>query len=643
MKLLRATLIFILICCYSSTFANIFRTNNKQEENPVTQQITHFLDSSVYLRNISIDNSISICQKAIAMAEGTQDPNLLSTAYKTQGINYYISGTTDSAFLYYNKAIPQFEALNSKSDVGKVLGNIGLLYKRQTKYDMALEYYIQNLNIYKEINYREGLGSVFNNLGNLYYLQENLVTAETYYQLALSNFRDFKNTKEIANAYCNLGAIEEQNKNFAKSLDFYSKSLHENSKIGNVLFNSKLLFNIGYLYHSQNILDSAAIYVKRAEKIRIQIGDKDGLVSAKLELARIAMSQNNTALAEKKLQEADQLAIENNMLRWRFEILSSLTDIYSEKQDFKKAFLHQSQMIQVNDSLNKIFSNKRFSELSEAFESEKRQKELELLQQKSQIQHLELGKKNAWLIILTIVMILGVVAIMVSLRINRLRADHKIMDLRQKVLLTQMNPHFLFNSLTAIQSFILDEKNKEANNYLSRLASLVRGILENSRKEFVSLRTELETLKDYIDLQKLRFENEINYEFELDPNIDQDQVLVPPMLAQPFVENALIHGMLRTNPNAQIQVKISLSKNMDLLRFQIKDNGVGIEETKKNRENKNHQSIATSIAMDRVKIYNFKSSKKMKFEILDLKHHDSNLQGTLVCYTIPLHLNCSRS
>jgi len=637
MNPLRASLIFILICCYSSTFPNIFITNNKQKENPIRQQITYLLDSSAYLRNISIDNSINICQKAIGMAEETQDPNLLSKVYKTQGINYYISGTTDSAFLYYNKAIPQFEALNSKSDIGKILGNIGLLYKKQAKYDMALEYYLQNLNIYKEIDYREGLGSVFNNLGNLYYLQENFATAETYYQLALSNFKKFENTKEIANAYCNLGAIAEQNKNFSKSLDFYTKSLHENSKLGNVLFESKLLFNIGYLYHSQNMLDSATVYVKRAEKIRIQIGDKDGLISAKLELAKIAISQNNTDLAEKYFQEADHLAVEYNILKWRSEILSSLTDIYSNKQDFKKAFVLQSQMIQINDSLNKIYSNNRFLELSEAFESEKRQKELELLQQKSQIQHLELSKKNSWLLILIIVIILGATAIMVSLRINRLRADHKIMDLRQKVLLTQMNPHFLFNSLTVIQSFILDNKNKEANNYLSRLADLVRGILENSRKEFVSLQTELETLKDYIDLQKLRFENEINYIFEIDEDIDQNQILVPPMLAQPFVENALIHGMLRNNPNAQIQIKISLTANKDLLRFQIKDNGIGLDEAKKNSQNKTHKSVATSIAIDRVKIYNFKSAKKMKFEIIDLKNTDSKQNGTQVTYTIPLN------
>ncbi|WP_321319904.1 tetratricopeptide repeat protein [Labilibaculum sp.] len=643
MKLFRVILFFIVICFGSSVYSNKLVDTYQQDENSVTQQILHYLDSSAHLRNVSSEKSILVCQKAILLSEDSQDHNLLSKSYKTQGINYFYAGTYDSAFIYYEKSIPQFEAINSKVDIGKVLGNIGLLYRKQGKYDKALEYYLDNLKIYKEGNYEEGLGSVFNNLGNLYFETKEINKAETYYHYALRNFKKFKKTKEIANAYCNLGAISELRKEFTTSLDYYNKSLHENSKIGNILFESKLLFNIGFLLHSQGKLDSAIIYVQKAEDIRIKIGDKDGVISTKLELGRIAIDQKKYTLAEKHLLEADKIAVKNSMLKWRAEILESLTTVYRKTGNYKKAYFHQNEMIQISDSLNEIQTTNRFAELSTAYEIEKNQKELELLQQKSQIQNLELGKKNAWIIILMIVMILGAVAIVVSLRINRLRADHKIMDLRQKVLLTQMNPHFLFNSLTAIQSFILDKKNVEANNYLSRLASLVRGILENSREEFVSLRTELETLKDYIGLQKLRFENEISYEFEIDKNIDQDQVLVPPMLAQPFVENALVHGMLRNNPNAKIQVKVSLTKNMDSLRFQIKDNGIGIDEAKKNRQAKNHKSIATSIALDRVKIYNFKSSKKMYFEILDLNHLDQNSHGTQVSYTIPLHLNCSRS
>lgn len=637
MKIIRFYLILLLTSCNIASYSSLVFGNSDEISDSI--RVIQLIDSSVYLRNTSFEHSIEICQQSINLAEETDNPNLLSKAYKTQGINYFYTVTYDSAYIYYEKAIPQFEALNSKIDVGKVLGNIGLLYYKQGKYDIALEYYLRNLKIFKEIDNSKGLVNVYINLGNLYCLQEDLKTAEYYYQLVLNSAKKAGIQKSIADAYCNLGALAEKNKNYTKSLDLYSKSLKINSEIGSISFDSKVLFNIGYLYHAQGQLDSAISYVERAEQIRIQLSDKEGLVSVKLELARIALSGENLIIAEKYLKEADEIAIANDMLTWRSDILDSKAELYKLSKDYKKAFINQTKMIEINDSLNTEKVAMRFEELAAAYEAEKREQELELLQQESQIQNLELDKKNAWLITLMIAMILGVVAIVVSMRINRLRADHKIMDLRQKVLLTQMNPHFLFNSLTAIQSFILDEKNDEANNYLSRLASLVRGILENSREEFVSLRTELQTLEDYIGLQKLRFENDIHYTFDVDENIDQDQILVPPMLAQPFVENALIHGMLRNNPDAEIRVKISLSDNNEILRFEIKDNGIGIDHAKKLKENENHKSIATSIAIDRVKIYNFKSSKKMNFEIIDLSNKDAKLSGTQVTYTIPISIN----
>lgn len=626
---------FVFNVSYANALALLDETDT--EIHLKRERVIELIDSSGSLRNTSYVKTIEVCQQAIKLAEELKDPNLLSKSYKTQGINYYYSGNTDSSLCYYNKAISQFEILNSKEDIGKILGNIGLLYLHQGKYDRALEYYLENLSIYQELSYKKGLGSVYNNLGNLYQLTEDLVNAEKYYNLALSNFKEFENTQQIANAYCNLGAIYEKRKEYDKSLDYYQKSLAENSKTGHKPLESKIIFNIGYLYHSQGKLDSAFNYVIRSEKIRTEIGDLKGIISSNLELGRISIDMNEYKLAEKYLLTAESIAIENDMLTWRSEILVYLTELFKKQKKFAKAFQYQSQMIQISDSLKIKESDMRFKELITKYEAEKREKELELLQQKDQIQNLELDKKNAWILTLLIVIILGIVAIVVSLRINRLRAEHKIMDLRQKVLLTQMNPHFLFNSLTAIQSFILDERNDEANNYLARLASLVRGILENSREEFVSIGTELKTLEDYISLQKLRFENEISYQFDIDENIDSDLIAVPPMLAQPFVENALIHGKLRNNPQAEIKVKITLVENEKLLKFQIQDNGIGIDEAKKIISEKNHKSLATSIALDRVKIYNFKSAQKMNFEMIDLKHIDPNLHGTQVTYTIPVN------
>lgn len=360
------------------------------------------------------------------------------------------------------------------------------------------------------------------------------------------------------------------------------------------------------------------------------------MIYSKFEIAQIEITKKNYKLAEQYINQIYQIAQDNSAIDWMLDIIPELIHLNKLKGNYKKALILQDKLIEMKDSINIMEVKEKLNVLLEKYEKEQREKEIELLEKKTEIQKLKLGKKNAWIIILLFILLLGFFAVFVSLRINRLRADHRIMDLRQKVLLTQMNPHFLFNALTSIQSFILDERNIEANNYLARLASLVRGILENSREEFVSLQVELDTLSDYIEMQKLRFENDISYQFELDERIDINEVLVPPMLAQPFVENALIHGKLRNNPEAKILIKVELLEKKQSIKFQIIDNGIGIDAAMKQSGDKVHRSLATSIAMDRVKIYNFKSKSKMNFEIIDLKHIDPNLTGTKVAYTIPL-------
>jgi len=259
---------------------------------------------------------------------------------------------------------------------------------------------------------------------------------------------------------------------------------------------------------------------------------------------------------------------------------------------------------------------------------------MELMTQKTQIQSLEIGKKNAWLVAMIVIMLLGVIAIVVSFRINKLKAEHKLMNLDQKVLLSQMNPHFLFNALTAVQGLILDNENDKANLYLSDLGTLVRNVLEDSRKENISLSKELNTLEKYIELQKLRFDYPIEFRFDIEENIDLDELSIPPMLTQPFIENALVHANLQEVEKPEILIKLDLL-DTNFVTFSIQDNGVGIEKGKKESLMKERKSLAMQIARDRIQIYNYRSKYQMKLEVIDLKYIDQNKQGTLARFTIP--------
>ncbi|WP_321319903.1 tetratricopeptide repeat protein [Labilibaculum sp.] len=621
---------------FSSNFFTTDETRKVQSQSEI--QVISILNKAEKLRDSSYNQSVKIGKQALELALETNNSNILASTYKSLGETYLRQGVFDSSEYYYREAAAQYKIIGDSLNIGKITGNIGIIYRRTRKYNEALKQYFKALTIYKSVNYKEGTASTYFNIGGVYQTLGDFDRALDFYKYAQQIYEKLGNSKRLINIFINMGSLYSELENHDQALSYRLRALHLNEETGNTQLKSTILMNIGESYQAIGQAKKALDYYDLCEKLRIQLNDQWGLSKVFLLKATTYDEIDENKKAEEYYQKSIQLSKENNLSDDLLESYFYYSRFLEKRNQPKEAINYLKKYHSINDSLINVFQNKAVNELTAKYESEQKEKELELLTQKSQIQNLEIGKKNSWIIILVIVMILGAVAIVVSLRINRLRAEHKIMDLRQKVLLTQMNPHFLFNSLTAIQSFILDKKNVEANNYLSRLASLVRGILENSREEFVSLKTELETLKDYIGLQKLRFENEISYEFKIDKNIDQDQVLVPPMLAQPFVENALVHGMLRNNPNAKIQVKVSLTKNMDSLRFQIKDNGIGIDEAKKNRQDQNHKSIATSIALDRVKIYNFKSAKKMNFEIADLKNNDPNQSGTQVTYSIPLHI-----
>lgn len=222
-------------------------------------------------------------------------------------------------------------------------------------------------------------------------------------------------------------------------------------------------------------------------------------------------------------------------------------------------------------------------------------------------------------------------------RERQIREQNQFLILEQKLLRSQMNPHFIFNSLSSIQSFIFENNPVVAGSYLSRFAELIRSILYNSREEFITLEKEIKTLQNYLELQQLRFQNKFKYELSIDPEIEPETINIPPMLAQPFIENAIEHGL--NDLDREGLLKIELLLQTDNLIIRVADNGPGIEATKKQKSQiaKEHQSLATVITNERIQVLN-KGRKKQLYsiKISDLSQKSENASGTLVELGIPL-------
>ncbi|MFP4557731.1 MAG: sensor histidine kinase [Bacteroidales bacterium] len=244
---------------------------------------------------------------------------------------------------------------------------------------------------------------------------------------------------------------------------------------------------------------------------------------------------------------------------------------------------------------------------------------------------------SSWTVVATAGMALVVIAFLIIsiIRFRAAKYKQRIIALEQKLLLSQMNPHFVFNSLTAIQSYIFRNDPYQAGKYLANFAKLVRLILENSRLEFITIAKEKETINHYLELQNLRFGDKFEYTIIIDPDIDEEHHNIPPMLAQPFIENAIEHGIIHVSIEASVQIRFKLIGSSILL--EVEDNGVGIEQSAKFNQKKrdDHQSLATRITHERIKNLRKAYGKSIKMSIIDLTKKTDAKRGTLVSFLIP--------
>lgn len=248
-----------------------------------------------------------------------------------------------------------------------------------------------------------------------------------------------------------------------------------------------------------------------------------------------------------------------------------------------------------------------------------------------------------WFIILTLII---AAAIILSLLLFILRyqkrkegVKRELLLSEQKALRSQMNPHFIFNSLNSIQYFILKKDDETADLYLASFSSLMRKVLENSKHNTISLSEELETLKIYLDLEKLRFENIFEYQINVNKSIDEYDIHIPPMLIQPYLENAIWHGLMLKKTNGLLKLNIEKVNDFSIL-FTIEDNGIGRKKAGKiSISKKHHKSTGMKNIEERIALMNNIYKSNMKVKIIDLYNNKHEPIGTKVELFIPLIFN----
>ncbi len=243
--------------------------------------------------------------------------------------------------------------------------------------------------------------------------------------------------------------------------------------------------------------------------------------------------------------------------------------------------------------------------------------------------------QRLWFRLLAVILFSAVIAYIIFLKFRnyRLIQHSQTKELERKEALlqslsAQMNPHFLFNALNSINNFIATKDKRKANEYLGAFANLMRQILENSKKEKISLAKELECLHLYLNLEHLRASGSFDYNIDVDPNIDTSTVFVPPMIVQPFVENAIWHGMVNNEKQGQLDINFERSSNM--LRCKIVDNGIGYTVSQNNKQKTGYASTGIENVRRRMNILSSIEDRNHDFEIKEIVDSDGVVCGTAV-------------
>lgn len=238
------------------------------------------------------------------------------------------------------------------------------------------------------------------------------------------------------------------------------------------------------------------------------------------------------------------------------------------------------------------------------------------------------------LIILGLVFVYFVSSSSIKIYKNQANFERTLKEMQMVSLQSKMNPHFIFNSLNSIQNYILKNEKTEANDYLLEFSALIRSILQNSELTDITLKKELETLKMYVNLEKKRIRKNFTYTEIIDSEINPNLCIIPTLLIQPYIENAIWHGKVHTNPIGEILVRIKRAN--DVLYFEITDNGIGIENAEKSKVKTNgHKSIGSVATKKRIQLLSELNNGITEVKLTELHPENSEFKGTKITFSLP--------
>lgn len=579
------------------------------------------LMGSIAQKNLNKKNNNPILHKKYTM--------YLAAYYNNVSVQLEDKGNPKSLD-YLNKSIQLYESVKAYDEVYSSTVSKGLLLSRRKRFKEAIDCYYKALK-YFEQNEKEnadGISYVYSNLGILYGEQGQNQISINYLKKAILHIdkKAEKHTVEDelqkAAFYYNIGVkyiLLAQYKNAVQNLN---ASLKLSEKHNQNAYRSFAMAKLG-------VVD---LHFKRIDQAEEKLLQANAIADTEQSKAFTLVTLGNVYFEKGAYQKAEDLVkkgleiskeINNNSLKeLAYDLLYK---IYKNNKNYKESLVMLELYNTIRDSTKIEETKNELKQQQLKYDYEK-----ETLKYKLASERKAATKNNLLIVLLSVVLLLLIGGYFLYKNSKQRQAITQFEKnaLNQKLLLSQMNPHFIFNSIDNIQSLIYNNRNQEAINYLTKFSRLTRQILENSNENYISLREELLMIEHYLSLQQLLYNSKFDFTITIDPAIDTESIQLPPMLTQPYLENAIKHGLRDVSENGQLSIRFFF--NGTRLFFEITDNGIGFSTKEPINEKK---SLAMKITKERLMSLTHTAHFEIHIEnLLDANQH---IIGAKICFEIP--------
>ncbi|WP_282041713.1 tetratricopeptide repeat-containing sensor histidine kinase [Winogradskyella flava] len=547
----------------------------------------------------------------------------------------------------YDKSIALHEEAKSfadKADSDELrivsLNMIGVAYRRMDIIKSALDYHTEALKIAyaikdptQTVEYNIAVSQ--NSIGNIYLALKQYDVALIQFKKSLQIEEKAGNKLGLAINYHNIGYAEDAKGNLDIALANYERSLFYNEAINSDVGRMICFNSIGSIYLKKEDYKKAEPIIRDALKKALALKDQFYIASSYINLGQLELALNQISEAEKNVKKGIGVANIYNLKSSVADGSILLSEINQKKGNYKAALEYYQNAVDIENTILTEQNLQYVNDIVLEYENENKNNQIKALASENEAvrKRLERNKSIFWYSMLAL-LIMGIALFIIN-RNRSLKRDKHILTLEQDMLRSQMNPHFIFNSLNSIKLYIINNDKENAVYYLNKFSKLIRKILIASKEKESTLQEELDTMQLYMNIENIRFDNEIDFTIDVDESINTEVTKVPSLVLQPFLENSLWHGLSSKSNDKRIDLNVYKNRK-GYITFEIVDNGIGRIASKKIKDNKKLKRKSVGIDITKARLANFSKAFENSYslDIEDLYDNHTAI-GTKVTLNIP--------